>query len=80
MLRVLESSLEHDSARFERFDLERTRRALDGVEIDGDAVKEMNQWLWLKGKKKVKWIWIKAKNNPMYSIPLALLNVYLNWK
>ncbi len=42
--------------------------------------KEMNQWLWLKGKKKVKWIWIKAKNNPMYSIPLALLIVYLIWK
>jgi hypothetical protein len=40
----------------------------------------MNQWLWLKGKKKIKWIWIKAKNNPMYSIPLALLIVYLIWK
>jgi hypothetical protein len=40
----------------------------------------MNQWLWLKGKKKVKWIWIKAKTNPMYSIPLALLIVYLIWK
>ena len=23
--------------------------------------------------------WIKAKNNPMYSIPLALLIVYLIW-
>jgi len=40
----------------------------------------MNKWLWLKGKKKVKWIWIKAKTNPMYSIPLALLIVYLIWK
>ncbi len=40
----------------------------------------MHQWLWLKGKKKVKWIWIKAKANPMYSIPLALLIVYLIWK
>ena len=40
----------------------------------------MNQGLWLKGKKKVKWIWIKAKNNPMYSIPIAIFNVYLIWK
>jgi hypothetical protein len=40
----------------------------------------MNQWLWLKSKKKVKWIWVKAKNNPMYSIPLSLLIVYLIWK
>jgi hypothetical protein len=34
--------------------------------------------VWLKGKKKVKWIWIKAKNNPMYSIPLALFNCLFN--
>jgi hypothetical protein len=40
----------------------------------------MNKWIWQKTKKKAKWIWVKAKNNPMYSIPLACLIVYLIWK
>lgn len=40
----------------------------------------MNKWIWLKTKKKVKWVWIKSKTNPMYSIPLVLLIVYLIWK
>ena len=37
----------------------------------------MNKWIWLKTKKKIKWVWIKAKTNPMYSIPVAVLRIYL---
>jgi len=39
----------------------------------------MNKWIWLKTKKKIKWVWVKAKNNPMYSIPLVCLAIYLIW-
>ncbi|BAQ91594.1 hypothetical protein [uncultured Mediterranean phage uvMED] len=37
----------------------------------------MNQLIWLKSRKIAKWVWIKSKNNPMYSIPLALIIIYL---
>ena len=37
----------------------------------------MNQWIWLKSKKAVKWLWVKAKNNPMYSVPVAAIIIYL---
>ncbi len=37
----------------------------------------MNQWIWLKSKKAVKWIWVKAKNNPMYSVPVLAIIIYL---
>jgi len=37
----------------------------------------MNQLIWLKSKKAVKWAWIKAKNNPMYSIPLAIVIIII---
>jgi hypothetical protein len=40
----------------------------------------MNKVIKLKLKKWSKWVWIKAKNNPMYSIPLACLIIYLIWK
>ena len=40
----------------------------------------MNKWIWKKTRKWSKWVWIKSKNNPMYSIPLALLIAYLIWK
>jgi hypothetical protein len=39
----------------------------------------MNKVIKLKLKKWSKWVWIKAKNNPMYSIPLSLLIIYLVW-
>ena len=37
----------------------------------------MNQLIKLKLKKWTKKVWIKSKNNPMYSIPLALIIIYL---
>nr|BAR20366.1 hypothetical protein [uncultured Mediterranean phage uvMED]BAR38421.1 hypothetical protein [uncultured Mediterranean phage uvMED] len=37
----------------------------------------MNQLIWLKSKKIAKWIWVKAKNNPMYSIPLAIIIIII---
>jgi hypothetical protein len=40
----------------------------------------MNQLIKLKLKKWSKWVWIKAKNNPMYSIPLSVLIIYIIWK
>lgn len=40
----------------------------------------MNKWIWFNIRKKAKWIWVKAKTNPMYSIPLACLVIYLIWK
>jgi hypothetical protein len=40
----------------------------------------MNQLIKLKVKKWCKWVWIKAKNNPMYSIPLTALIIYIIWK
>ena len=39
----------------------------------------MNQLIKLKLKKWSKWVWIKSKNNPMYSIPLTILIIYLIW-
>jgi hypothetical protein len=40
----------------------------------------MNQLIKLKLKKWSKKVWIKAKNNPMYSIPLVVLIIYIIWK
>ena len=40
----------------------------------------MNQIILMKAKKWSKWVWVKAKNNPMYSIPIALVIIYLIWK
>jgi len=37
----------------------------------------MNQLIWLKSKKIAKWIWVKAKNNPMYSIPIAIVIIII---
>ena len=37
----------------------------------------MNKWIWLKSKKSAKWLWVKAKNNPMYSIPVIVVIIYL---
>jgi DUF4097 and DUF4098 domain-containing protein YvlB len=42
--------------------------------------KKMNQLIKLKLKKWCKWVWVKAKNNPMYSIPLVVLIIYIIWK
>ncbi len=39
----------------------------------------MNQLLIFKMKKWKKIIWVKCKNNPMYSIPVACLIIYLIW-
>jgi hypothetical protein len=39
----------------------------------------MNQWIWKKIRKNIKWLWVKSKNNPMYSIPVALIIAYLIW-
>ena len=37
----------------------------------------MNKWIWLKSTKSAKWLWVKAKNNPMYSIPVIVVIIYL---
>ena len=34
----------------------------------------------MKARKWSKWVWVKSKNNPMYSIPIALVIIYLIWK
>jgi hypothetical protein len=37
----------------------------------------MNEIIIFKIRKWSKWVWVKAKNNPMYSIPLAILIIIL---
>jgi|TARA_R100000084_G_C4528072_1_gene89899 hypothetical protein len=37
----------------------------------------MNELIMLKARKWSKWVWVKAKNNPMYSIPIAIIIIIL---
>ena len=37
----------------------------------------MNELIILKARKWSKWVWVKAKNNPMYSIPIAIIIIIL---
>ena len=37
----------------------------------------MNELIMLKARKWSKWVWVKAKNNPMYSIPIAILIIII---
>ncbi|BAQ91447.1 hypothetical protein [uncultured Mediterranean phage uvMED] len=37
----------------------------------------MNEWIIFKIRKWSKWAWVKAKNNPMYSIPIAILIIII---
>jgi len=37
----------------------------------------MNEWIIFKIRKWSKWAWVKAKNNPMYSIPIAIVIIII---
>tara|TARA_Y100000015_G_scaffold37860_1_gene40204 strand:+ start:547 stop:669 length:123 start_codon:yes stop_codon:yes gene_type:complete len=37
----------------------------------------MNEWIIFKIRKWSKWAWVKAKNNPMYSIPIAIIIIII---
>ena len=37
----------------------------------------MNELIIFKARKWSKWVWVKAKNNPMYSIPIAIVIIIL---
>ena len=37
----------------------------------------MNELIMLKARKWSKWVWVKAKNNPMYSIPIAIIIIII---
>ena len=37
----------------------------------------MNEWIIFKIRKWSKWAWVKAKNNPMFSIPIAIVIIII---
>jgi hypothetical protein len=37
----------------------------------------MNEWIIFKIRKWSKWVWVKSKNNPMYSIPIAIIIIII---